>query len=114
MGIKQVKQQVKQYDIFTVSLDPTVGAEIKKSRPCLIISPNEMNKYISTVIIAPMTTQSHSYPSRVSVEFQGKQGWIILDQIRTVDKKKLVKKLGEIEIQTIKNVKNVLKEILVD
>ncbi|MEK7825125.1 MAG: type II toxin-antitoxin system PemK/MazF family toxin, partial [Nitrospirota bacterium] len=87
---------IKQYDVFLISLDPTVGHEIKKARPCVIISPDEMNKYISTVIIAPMTSQCHFYPTRVPVKFKRKEGWVVLDQIRTVDKKRLIKKLGKV------------------
>ncbi|MBI5788596.1 MAG: type II toxin-antitoxin system PemK/MazF family toxin [Candidatus Schekmanbacteria bacterium] len=90
---------IRQYDVFLVSLDPTIGHEIKKSRPCVIISPNEMNQYISTIIIAPMTTQTHAYPSRVSLEFAGKNGWVVLDQLRTVDKKRLLKKLVAFSIR---------------
>lgn len=91
---------VKRFDVSLVSLDPTVGSEIQKSRPCLIISPDEMNRYIRTVIIAPMTTQGRRYPTRVACEFQGKQGHIVLDQIRTVDKSRLLRKLGQIDSQT--------------
>ncbi|HFQ94487.1 MAG TPA: type II toxin-antitoxin system PemK/MazF family toxin [Anaerolineae bacterium] len=87
---------VQRFDVFLVNLDPTVGHEIKKTRPCLIISPDEMNQYISTVIIAPMTTKGRSYPTRVSCYFQGKSGQIILDQMRTVDKSRLVRRLGRI------------------
>ena len=106
---------IKQYDIFLISLDPTVGHEIKKSRPCIIISPDEMNQYISTVIIAPMTTTSHDYPTRIPLEFQNKHGWAVLDQIRTVDKKRLVKRLGHINnSKTVKHIKSVIKEMLVD
>jgi mRNA interferase MazF len=103
----------KQYEVYLVSLDPTVGREIKKSRPCVIISPNEMNRHISTVIIAPMTTKSRSYPTRVEVVFGGKEGWIVLDQIRTIDKSRLVKKLGKIKGGTIQKVKFTLEEMLV-
>lgn len=106
--------EIKQYDVFLIALDPTVGHEIKKSRPCIILSPDEMNKYISTVIIAPMTAQSHAYPSRVPVEFKEKNGWVVLDQIRTVDKKRLIKKLGEIDKNTIGSIKTTIKEMLVD
>ncbi|ALG68343.1 type II toxin-antitoxin system PemK/MazF family toxin [Beggiatoa leptomitoformis] len=89
---------VKRFDIFLVNLDPTVGAEIQKTRPCLIISPDEMNQSISTVIIAPMTTVTRvGYPTRVDCSFNGKSGQIVLDQIRTVDKKRLVKQLGCIQ-----------------
>ena len=105
---------VKQYEVHLINLDPTVGHEIKKTRPCLIVSPDEMNDNISTVIIAPMTTKSHSYPTRVEVTFNGKQGWIVLDQIRTVDKTRLVKKIGKIEHKIIIEVKQILKEMLVD
>jgi mRNA interferase MazF len=87
---------VKRFDVFLVNLNPTVGREIKKSRPCVVISPDEMNRYIATVIIAPMTTKGRSYPTRIPCEFQGKIGQIVLDQIRTVDKSRLVKKLGQI------------------
>jgi mRNA interferase MazF len=105
---------MKQYDIYLISLDPAVGHEIKKSRPCIVISPDEMNQHISTVIIAPMTTKSHSYPTRVPVEFKGKEGWIVLDQIRTVDKQRLVAKLGQLRPSLIKKVKAVIQEMLVD
>ena len=104
---------VDQYDVYLVSLDPTTGSEIKKTRPCLIISPNEMNHHISTVIIAPMTTKSRDYPTRVAVEFQQKRGWIVLDQLRTVDKRRLVRKLGSIEEHTVRAVKETLAELLV-
>ena len=105
---------VKQYDVFLIALDPTLGHEIKKSRPCVVISPDEMNAHIATVIIAPMTTKSYSYPTRVALKFQNKNGWIVLDQIRTVDKKRLVKKLGCIDAAIIHRVKYVIKEMLVD
>ncbi|MBD2148656.1 type II toxin-antitoxin system PemK/MazF family toxin [Pseudanabaena sp. FACHB-1277] len=87
---------VERFDVFLVNLDPTVGSEIKKTRPCLVISPDDMNLYISTVIIAPMTTKGKEYPTRLVCQFQGKNGQIILDQIRTVDKVRLIKKLGRI------------------
>ncbi|MBI4753483.1 type II toxin-antitoxin system PemK/MazF family toxin [Candidatus Desantisbacteria bacterium] len=106
--------EIEQYDVFLSSLDPTVGHEIKKSRPCVIISPDEMNKYISTVIIAPMISQSHPYPTRIPVKFMGKEGWIVLDQIRTVDKKRLLKNLGEIDHNIIRKIKAIIKEMLVD
>jgi mRNA interferase MazF len=105
---------VNQYEVHLIDLDPTKGHELQKTRPCLIISPDEMNRNIGTVIIAPMTTKSHNYPTRVELEFQGKNGWIVLDQIRTVDKTRLIKKLGKIEERTIQEVKNVLREMLVE
>ncbi|WP_017298231.1 type II toxin-antitoxin system PemK/MazF family toxin [Nodosilinea nodulosa] len=86
----------ERFDVFLVNLDPTVGSEIKKSRPCVIISPDEMNRYIATVIVAPMTTRGKPYPTRVACQFEGKRGQIVLDQIRTVDKARLVKHLGQI------------------
>jgi len=88
---------VQRFDVFLVNLDPTIGSEIRKTRPCLVISPDEMNRWIRTMIVAPMTTKGQSYPSRVACEFEGKQGQIILDQIRTVDKTRLVRKLGRID-----------------
>jgi mRNA interferase MazF len=88
--------EIKRFDIYLVTLDPTVGTEIQKTRPCVVISPDEMNRYIATVLIAPMTTKGHQYPSRVSCEFAGKSGQIVLDQIRAVDKVRLVKKLGRL------------------
>ncbi len=88
--------EVNRFEVFLVNLDPTVGHEIRKPRPYLIISPNEMNHYISTVIVAPMTTKGKQYPTRISCSFQGKMGQIVLDQIRTIDKKRLGKKLGVI------------------
>ncbi|MEQ8198932.1 MAG: type II toxin-antitoxin system PemK/MazF family toxin [Clostridiaceae bacterium] len=105
---------VNQYEVHLIDLDPSKGHELQKTRPCLIISPDEMNRNIGTVIIAPMTTKSHNYPTRVELEFQGKNGWIVLDQIRTVDKTRLIKKVGKIEERTIQEVKNVLREMLVE
>jgi mRNA interferase MazF len=87
---------VKRFDVFLVNLDPTLGSEIQKTRPCAVISPDEMNRYIATVIIAPMTTKKKGYPTRIVCQFQGKDGQIVLDQIRTIDKTRLVKKLGQI------------------
>jgi mRNA interferase MazF len=86
----------ERFDVFLVNLDPTVGSEIKKSRLCVIVSPDEMNRYIATVIVAPMTTKGKQYPTRVACQFEGKRGKIVLDQIRTVDKAQLVKRLGQI------------------
>lgn len=106
--------EIKQYEIHLISLDPTLGHEITKTRPCVVISPNEMNSNIGTVIIAPMTTKSHAYPTRVSLTFQGESGWIVLDQIRTVDKRRLIKKLGKINETAVKKIKNVIREMLVD
>ena len=105
---------IKQYEVYLISLGPTIGHEIKKVRPCVIISPDEMNKNISTIIIAPMTTQSHFYPTRTPFKFTGKDAWIVLDQLRTVDRGRLIKKLGKIEQVIINLVKSIIKEMLVD
>ena len=105
---------MNQYDVFLISLDPTIGHEIKKVRPCAVISPDEMNRHIQTVIIAPMTSQSHTYPSRIPVRFQRKNGWIVLDQLRTVDKRRLIRKLGHLNQKTIRRIKALIKEMLVD
>jgi mRNA interferase MazF len=105
---------VKRFDIFLVNLDPTVGREIQKTRPCVVISPDEMNRYIATVIIAPMTTKGKQYPTRVISQFQGKNGQIVLDQIRTVDKNQLVKKLGRISPDEQKMLLDILAEMFVE
>jgi mRNA interferase MazF len=103
-----------QYSIYLVNLDPTIGHEIKKVRPCVVISPNEMNRHLKTVLIAPMTTKSHCYPSRVGLHFEGKQAWIILDQIRAVDRMRLVKVLGKLDVRHVRKVRDVIREMLVD
>ena len=90
---------VNRFDVFLINLDPTVGSEIQKTRPCLVISPDEMNRYIRTVIVAPMTTAGKDYPTRVPCKFQRKKGQIVLDQIRTIDKSRLIKKIGTIDPQ---------------
>ena len=100
-----------RFNVHLVNLNPTVGSEIQKTRPCLIISPDEMNKHLRTVIVAPMTTSTKTYPSRVSCEFNGKTGFVVLDQIRTVDKTRLVKHLGEIDTKTQNEVLDVLQEM---
>ena len=102
---------VKRFDVFLVNLDPTVGSEIKKTRPCLVISPDEMNRHINTVIVAPMTTKGKPYPTRVACRFDGKDGQIVLDQIRTVDKVRLVKRLGSISASVQESVLQVLAEL---
>ena len=95
---------VKRFDVFLVSLDPTVGSEIQKTRPCLVISPDEANRKIATVIVAAMTSGGRNYPTRVPCQFGGKSGLIVLDQIRTVDKARLVKRLGRITVEEQKAV----------
>ena len=106
--------EIKQYQIILVNLDPTVGSEIKKTRPCVVISPNEMNKYLRTIVIAPMTTSSKSYPTRVEIRHDNKIGWIVLDQIRTIDKQRIIKDLGRLTKPEIKELKSILKETYVD
>ena len=106
--------EINQYQIVLVNLDPTIGSEIKKTRPCVVISPNEMNKYLRTIVIAPMTTSSKKYPTRVEVKHDNKIGWIVLDQIRTVDKQRIIKPLGRLSKPEIKELKNILKETFID
>jgi mRNA interferase MazF len=88
---------IERFDVYLVALDPTLGSEIQKTRPCVVVSPDEMNRAIATVILAPMTTRGHGYPSRVACYFDGKDGQIVLDQLRAVDKRRLLKRLGQIE-----------------
>ena len=102
---------VRRFEVYLVNLDPTVGSEIKKTRPCLVISPDEMNQYIRTVIVAPMTTRGRDYPSRVPCTFRGKQGSIVLDQVRTVDKIRLVRRLGVLDGKTQARVIETLTEL---
>ncbi len=105
---------LNQYQIVLVNLDPTLGSEIKRTRPCVIISPNEMNKYLRTIIIAPMTTISRKYPTRIEVKHDRKIGWIVIDQIRTIDKQRIIRILGRLSKPEIKELKSVIKETFVD
>ena len=102
---------VNRFDVYLINLDPTIGSEIQKARPCLIISPDEMNRHIRTVIVAPMTTAGKDYPTRVSCKFKKKKGRIVLDQIRTIDKTRLIKKLGSINPETQLEVISVLQRL---
>ena len=102
---------VKRFDVYLVNLDSTVGSEIQKTRPCLIVSPDEMNRNIRTVIIAPMTSARKDYPTRVSCSFKKKEGQIVLDQIRTIDKTRLIKKLGMIDSRTQLDVISILQRL---
>ena len=106
--------ELRQYQIVLVNLDPTIGSEIKKTRPCVVISPNEMNKYLRTIVVAPMTTTSRKYPTRIEVKHDRKIGWIVIDQIRTVDKQRIIKVLGKMTKTEIKEVKLVIKEAFVE
>ena len=103
--------EVNRFDVFLVALDPTLGHEIKKTRPCTVISPDEMNHHIGTVIIAPMTTKGRGYPTRAECTFQGVAGQVVLDQVRTVDKRRLVKKLGRLAPATCDRVLDILAEL---
>ena len=105
---------LNQYQIVLVNLDPTIGSEIKKTRPCLIISPNEMNHNLRTIIIAPMTTVARKYPTRIEIRHDNKRGWIVIDQIRTVDKQRVIRVLDELSKAEIKRVKSVIRETFVD
>ena len=102
---------ISRFDVYLVNLDPTIGHEVRKTRPCLIVSPDEMNQYIGTVIVAPMTTKGRDYPTRVNLTFQGKKGQIVLDQIRTIDKIRLIKRLGKIDKNTAQKVLEILAEM---
>lgn len=102
---------VKRFDVFLVALDPTVGNEIKKTRPCLVVSPDEMNAHISTVIVAPLMTKGRPYPTRIACRFRGKSGQVVLDQLRTTDKVRLVKRLGRISVTVQARVLEVLAEM---
>lgn len=106
--------ELKQYHIILVNLDPTIGSEMKKTRPAVIISPNEMNKYLQTIVIAPMTSSSKTYPTRVELNLEMKKGWAVLDQIRTIDRQRIIKVLGNLTEKEIKKVKEVIKETYVD
>jgi mRNA interferase MazF len=106
--------ELSQYELVLVQLDPTVGSEIRKTRPCVIISPNEMNYYLRTITIAPLSTSSKQYPSRIKVIHNKKVGWVIMDQIRTIDKARIIKKLGILSDKEIKSCKQVIREIFVD
>ena len=103
-----------QYEIILVNLDPTVGSEIKKRRPCVVLSPNEMNTHLRTVTIAPMTTKSHAYPTRVPIQHNKINGWVVLDQIRTIDKTRIIKSLGNLSPSEVQSCKAMIQEMLVD
>ena len=102
---------VKRFDVYLVALDPVVGRELQKTRPCVVISPDDMNRFIGTVIVAPMTTKGRPYPTRVALKFKGKRGHIVLDQIRTVDKIRLVKRLGRVDSQAQNQTLSLLNEM---
>lgn len=106
-----VVKEVGQFSIHLVALDPTQGSEIRKTRPAVVVSPNEMNRFLRTVIIAPMTSRTHGYPTRIPIRFRGKDGEIALDQIRTVDKGRLIKRMGSLPDHAIQQISAVLVEM---
>jgi len=106
-----VGMEVNRFDVYLVTLDPTLGSEIQKTRPCLVVSPDEMNHHIRTVIVAPMTTKGQRYPTRIPCRFKGKAGQIVLDQLRTVDKARLVRRLGRLDPKTGAKALAVLAEL---
>jgi mRNA interferase MazF len=105
---------VKQYEVYFINLDPTKGSEVKKTRPCVILSPNEMNKHLNTLIISPLTSTIKRYPTRIDVKVKEKNGQVMLDQIRTIDKSRLESKLGSISKKEISNIQRCIKEMLCD
>lgn len=106
--------QVNQYDIVLVNLETTIGSEMKKTRPCVVLSPDEMNKYLHTIVIAPMTSSSKPYPTRVEVRHKSVKGWIAIDQIRTIDRLRIVKRFESLTTREIEKVKIVMQETFVD
>ncbi|MCB0278083.1 MAG: type II toxin-antitoxin system PemK/MazF family toxin [Calditrichaeota bacterium] len=104
---------VEQYDIYLINLDPTVGAEIKKTRPCVIISPNELNSHLKTVIVVPLTSKVHNFPFRVKTKLMNKNGELVVDQIRTIDKKRLIKRIGTLSSRSISQLKSTIYEMLI-
>ncbi len=98
-------------DVFVVALDPTIGREIKKARPCVVLSPDELNRHLDTIIVAPMTTGGHAYPYRVSCRFQKRDGFVVLDQLRAVDTHRLVRKLGRLSARATASSLSVLQEM---
>lgn len=106
--------EIRQYQIVLVNLDPTIGSEMKKTRPCVVISPDEMNKYLQTIVVAPMTSNSKPYPTRVEVKHNKTKGWIVLDQIRTIDRKRIVKTFESLTDKEINKVKTIIHETYVE
>lgn len=106
--------EIRQYEVVLLNLEPTIGSEMKKTRPCVVLSPNEMNKYLQTIVIAPLTSSSKPYPTRIKITQEVIKGWIVIDQIRTIDRISIIKSLGYLTEKEIDNVKNVIKETYVD
>lgn len=106
--------EINQYDIVLVNLDPAVGSEMKKTRPCIVLSPNEMNKYLQTIILAPVTSNSKPYPTRVEIRHKTTKSWIVLDQIRTVERTRIIKIFEPLIEREIRKIKEVIKEIFIE
>ena len=106
--------ELNQYEIVLVDLNPTIGSEMNKTRPCVIISPDDMNHFLNTVTIAPLTSSSKNYPSRIETNVNSKKGWIALDQIKTIDKQRIIKKFEKLNNKEILKLKSVIKEMFVD
>jgi mRNA interferase MazF len=106
--------ELEQYSIVLVNLDPTIGSEIKKTRPCVIVSPNEINKFLRTIVVAPMTTNLKNYPTRIKVKHNGKKGMIAIDQIRTIDKSRIIKEFDQLTKSEIQKCKDIIRETFVD
>jgi mRNA interferase MazF len=106
--------ELVQYQIVLVNVDPTIGSEMKKTRPCVILSPNEMNTYLQTIVVAPITSISKAYPTRIAIKHQQKKGWLVLDQIRTIDRKRIVKIFQSLSEKEIAQTKKIIQEMLVD
>ena len=102
---------IRRGDVILIDLNPTVGAEIRKTRTCLVVSPNELNKHLRTLIVAPLTTGGHAYPFRIPCRFQGKSGYVVLDQVRTVDRGRLVRRLGRLSPRLLERALAVLREM---
>tara|TARA_R110000868_G_scaffold61614_1_gene187142 strand:+ start:2683 stop:3006 length:324 start_codon:yes stop_codon:yes gene_type:complete len=106
--------ELKQYSIVLINIDPTIGSEIKKTRPCVIVSPNEINKFLRTIVVVPMTTNLKKYPTRIEVKHNGKKGVIAIDQIRTIDKSQIIKKFDRLSKSEIQKCKDIIRETFVD
>ena len=104
-------EDVRRGNVFLVSLDPARGGEIQKTRPCVVVSPDELNSYLRTFIVAPLTTGGHSYPFRIPCRFEGRSGYVVIDQIRTVDRERLVRRLGKLSSSTLGHILAILQEM---
>lgn len=106
-----VAATIERGDVLLIDLDPTRGGEIRKTRPCVVVSPDDLNKHLRTLVVAPLTTGGHPYPFRVTCQFAGKHGHIVIDQIRTIDRERVVKRLGRLQQATLRRVLDVLQEM---